>query len=156
MQNNVEAVYTSSAIFESRASSVSFGFLFRSLTDFCSYQVFFAPRDQGNQDGGNFVRYPPDMFNHYENVYKMHFWWTLQAEKLPSKLTATWRDLEVKITFVRTANMAENKIQRMLLLSSLLALLCVEYSTGKSVIVNLNLASEWKKEITQRAADYGT
>ena len=52
--------------------------------------------------------------------------------------------------------MAENKIQRMLLLSSLLALLCVEYSTGKSVIVNLNLASEWKKEITQRAADYGT
>lgn len=49
--------------------------------------------------------------------------------------------------------MAENKIKRMLLLS-LFALLCVEYSTGKSVVVNLNLAPEWKREITQRAADY--
>ena len=78
-----------------------------------------------------------------------------QAERLPSKLTATWRDLEVEITFVRTANMAENKMERMFLLS-LFALLCFEYSTGKSVVVNLNLAPEWKREITQRASDYGT
>ena len=51
--------------------------------------------------------------------------------------------------------MAENKIKRLLLLS-FFALSCIEYSTGKSVVVNLNLAPEWKREITQRAADYGT
>ena len=51
--------------------------------------------------------------------------------------------------------MTENKIKRLLLLS-LLSLSSIEYSTGKSVVVNLNLAPEWKREITQRAADYGT
>lgn len=51
--------------------------------------------------------------------------------------------------------MPENMIKRTLLLFSF-ALLCVEYSTGKSVVVDLNLAPEWKREITQRASDYGT
>ncbi|KAL9971785.1 hypothetical protein ACROYT_G017992 [Oculina patagonica] len=49
--------------------------------------------------------------------------------------------------------MAEHKINRTFLLFSF-ALLCVKYSTGKSVVVDLNLAPEWKREITQRASDY--
>ena len=50
--------------------------------------------------------------------------------------------------------MAERKINRTFLLLSF-ALLCVKHSTGKSVVVDLNLAPEWKREITQRASDYG-
>lgn len=50
--------------------------------------------------------------------------------------------------------MAEHKINRTFLLFSF-ALLCVKHSTGKSVVVDLNLAPEWKREITQRASDYG-
>lgn len=31
----------------------------------------------------------------------------------------------------------------------------IEHSTAKSIDVDLNLAPEWKREITQRASDYG-
>ena len=34
-------------------------------------------------------------------------------------------------------------------------ILSIEHSLGKSVSVDLNLAPEWKAEITKRASDYG-
>ena len=45
-------------------------------------------------------------------------------------------------------------MDRSLLLISFV-ILSIEHSLGKSVSVDLNLAPEWKAEITKRASDYG-
>lgn len=45
-------------------------------------------------------------------------------------------------------------MDRSLLLISCV-ILSIEHSLGKSVSVDLNLAPEWKAEITKRASDYG-
>ena len=45
-------------------------------------------------------------------------------------------------------------MDRSLLLISCV-ILSIEHSLGKSVSVDLDLAPEWKAEITKRASDYG-
>ena len=51
--------------------------------------------------------------------------------------------------------MAELQTTTTSLLVISLVILTVKNSTGKSVTLDLNLAPEWKAEITQRASDYG-